>query len=71
VPNAHLAKLPDENKMGSLRIYYYQDQVLDIVRCRIASRSVHGGQTGLGVEFLDYDAKTRKLLTAIVKSHAF
>jgi hypothetical protein len=71
IPEPHLVRLPEPNSTGSLRIYYYQDQVLDISRCRIASHSKNGETVGLGIEFIDFDARARKLLAAIVKSHSF
>lgn len=70
VPEAHGLRLPEPESTGSLRIYYYQDQVLDISRCRVASHSKNGTAIGLGIEFLDFDARARKLLAAIVKSHS-
>lgn len=65
------AKLPEKEKTGSLRIYYYQDQVLDIHRCRIASVHRSDGSAGLGIEFLEVDPRSEKLLRAIVHSHGF
>jgi hypothetical protein len=60
-------ELPPVDSTGSLRIYYYQDQILDIASCRIASHS----PKGLGIEFLEFDSRAQKLLEAIVKSHSF
>ncbi len=65
------AKLPAVNSTGALRIYYYQDQVLDIAKCRIANHKNNGGTAGVGIEFLEFDSRARKLLEAIVKSHSY
>jgi hypothetical protein len=65
------AKLPPVDSTGALRIYYYQDQVLDIAKCRIANHTKNGGRAGVGIEFLEIDSRARKLLEAIVKSHSF
>jgi anti-sigma regulatory factor (Ser/Thr protein kinase) len=65
------AKLPAIHSTGALRIYYYQDQVLDIAKCRIANHSNNGGSAGVGIEFLEFDSRARKLLEAIVKSHSY
>jgi hypothetical protein len=65
------AKLPPNESVGSLRIHYYQDQVLDIHRCRIASQNTKDGKLGLGIEFLEVDPKAEKILRAIVHSHGF
>jgi hypothetical protein len=70
LPEGQTIQLPEPNSTGSLRIYYYQDQVLDISKCRIASHSRNEGKPGLGIEFLEFDARARKLLAAIVKSHS-
>ncbi len=65
------AKLPAKESVGSLRIFYYQDQILDIHRCRIASIHKADGSAGMGIEFLEVDPKAEKLLRAIVHSHGF
>jgi len=65
------AKLPAKESVGSLRIFYYQDQILDIHRCRIASIHKADGTVGMGIEFLEVDPKAEKLLRAIVHSHGF
>lgn len=71
VPEQQLARLPRVESIGELRIHYYQDQVLDITKCRIANHSQSATGTGIGIEFLELDIKTRTLLEAIVKSHSF
>lgn len=68
---ADAVKLPPVDSTGNLRIYYYQDQVLDVAKCRIANHTKNGGMTGVGIEFLELDSRARKLLEAIVKSHSF
>lgn len=65
------AKLPPVDSSGALRIYYYQDQVLDIAKCRIANHTSADGTQGVGIEFLEFDSRARKLLEAIVKSHSY
>ncbi len=65
------AKLPAMDSVGALRIYYYQDQVLDIAKCRIANQVKSQGRTGIGIEFIEFDSRARKLLEAIVKSHSY
>jgi len=65
------AKLPKVDDTGALRIYYHQDQVLDIKLCRIANLGSQDGGVHLGIEFLEFDSKTPKILDAIVKSHSF
>lgn len=67
VPTHSLSPLPEPGSTGNLRIYYYQDQVLDISKCRIVSHSKT--PAGMGIEFIDFDSRARKLLEAIVKSH--
>ncbi len=66
-----LGKLPQIDSTCTLRIYYYQDQVLDIAKCRIANHAPVDGTPGIGIEFVDMAARARKLLEAIVKSHAY
>lgn len=65
------SRLPAVDAIGSLRIYYYQDQILDIAKCRIANQVRSDGTTGVGIEFMEFDSRARKLLEAIVKSHSF
>ncbi|MBY0370878.1 PilZ domain-containing protein [bacterium] len=65
------AKLPALDAIGALRIYYYQDQILDIAKCRIANQVRNGKTVGVGIEFIEFDSRARKLLEAIVKSHSF
>jgi hypothetical protein len=64
-------KLPAIESTGTLRIHYYQDQVLDIAKCRIANHTRTAKSVGLGIEFLEIDSRARKLLEAIVKSHSY
>lgn len=64
-------KLPAIDSTGTLRIHYYQDQVLDIAKCRIANHTRNGTTVGVGIEFIEVDSRARKLLEAIVKSHSY
>lgn len=64
-------RLPAVDSTCTLRVYYYQDQVLDIAKCRIANHGNNNGQAGVGIEFIEFDSRARKLLEAIVKSHSY
>ncbi len=64
-------KIPAVDSTGSLRIYYYQDQVLDIAKYRIANHTKNGSLVGVGIEFIEIDSRAKKLLEAIVKSHSY
>ncbi len=71
VMDTQSTRLPPIESTGSLRIHYYQDQVLDIAKCRIANHTRNGRTVGIGIEFIEVDSRSRKLLDAIVKSHSF
>jgi anti-sigma regulatory factor (Ser/Thr protein kinase) len=70
MPDPNTMRLPELNGLVSLRIMYYQDQVLQVPRARVASVCRVGANEGIGVEFQDIDTKSRKVLAAIVKSHS-
>lgn len=58
------------NKAVSLRIAYFGSEWIAIPQARIASICRIHNHTGFGIEFIEYDAKARKLLAALVKSHS-
>lgn len=63
-------KLPPLEATGKLKIFYYQDRVLEIARCRVANLQ-QGKSQGIGVEFLEVSEHASKMLQAIVQSHGF
>ncbi len=67
-PQAEL--LPELNDIVSLRIRYFGEESLEISKGRIASVSWAGNRSGIGIEFLELDARAKKLLEAILKSHS-
>ena len=70
LPSGEEINKAERNKFLSLRVSYYGKEVIGIPKARVATLCKMGDQTGIGVEFLEYDPKALTLLTAIVKSHA-
>lgn len=60
---------PAKNTSLSLTLFSIGDRPLPIESARVAYTISVGTGTGMGVEFLDLDAKTLKILTSTVKSH--
>ncbi len=57
------------NTKGSLKIFYFDGQAVEIEEFRIASLDPKGPTAGVGVEFLRIDTRARSVLSALVKSH--
>jgi len=64
------ARLPEANATLSLQIFHYGTQVLDIPKARVVNLCRVGLNSGMGVEFVDISPKAKKVLEALVKSHA-
>jgi hypothetical protein len=62
--------LPELNDIVSIRIHYFGDEVFEVPKGRVANVNWAGAQSGIGIEFLELDARAKKLLAAIVKSHS-
>jgi hypothetical protein len=62
--------LPELNDTVSIRIHYFGDEVFEVPKGRVASVAWAGIHSGIGIEFLELDARAKKLLAAIVKSHS-
>lgn len=62
--------LPELNDSVSLRIKYFGDEYIDVPKGRIASVCWAGNNSGIGIEFLELDSRSKRLLAAIVKSHS-
>jgi len=62
--------LPELNDIVSVRIHTFGEEALEITKGRIASVSWGGDRSGIGIEFLELDARAKKLLEAILKSHS-
>jgi len=54
----------------SLQIQTDTDHTLSISVARVANTQVSGENSGLGLEFIELDAKAKNLLAALVKAHA-
>ncbi len=71
IPDPSRVEAPQLNSRLSVRISYFWNLVLEIPVARVASVRWTGTGTGIGVEFLELGPKVRKILAAIVKSHAY
>lgn len=61
---------PAANRLLRLKLFYYQNEIIEVPKARIAAVCRVGSQSGMGVEFLEVSAKAKKILAALVKSHA-
>ncbi len=64
------SRLPEANALLSVQIFHYGNQVVDIPKARIVNLCRVGLNSGMGVEFLEVTPKAKKVLEALVKSHA-
>ncbi len=71
VPAPQPFELPHVHHPLTIKINYFGDELLSIPHARVANVSWAGSKSGIGVEFLSLDPKTRKILSAIVKSHTY
>jgi len=65
--HSHFPEVGDKIKM---KIFYYDDQSIEIAEARVSSRVLSGNHTGVGLEFRTLDERAKKMLLAIVKSHS-
>lgn len=70
LPDAHSIEPPVVHAPVRLRISYFWNLTIEIPKARIASLRWAGVNRGLGIEFLEVEPRVRKILAAIVKSHA-
>jgi hypothetical protein len=57
------------NQKGSMKIFYFDGQAVEVEEFRIASLDPKGPTAGVGVEFLKIDNRARAVLAALVRSH--
>lgn len=57
------------NQKGSLKIFYFDGQAVEVEEFRIASLDPKGPTAGVGVEFIRIDNRATAVLTALVRSH--
>lgn len=70
LPDAYASEPPVVHAPIRLRIQYFWNLSIEIPKARIASLRWAGVNRGLGVEFMEVEPRVRKILAAIVKSHA-
>ncbi len=68
-PRSEENRLIKPNLKGSLKIFYFDGQAVEIEEFRIASLDPKGPTAGVGVEFLKIDNRARSVLAALVRSH--
>lgn len=63
-------RMPEANANLSLQIFHYGNQVVEIPKARVANLCRVGLNSGMGVEFVEVSPKAKRVLEALVKSHA-
>lgn len=62
--------LVEPHQVLGIRIHYYNNAFIDVPKARVANLCRVGSQSGMGIEFEEVSHKAKKVLAALVKSHA-